>query len=539
MILNEMILLKFVADQECKRYKCFFLNVFYDIILTFCYYFLSIPSISIYIYHFGFSGVAETTVINLDARTSWQVLPDQFSILNKDQWQRDVLAPILSKLSEDLGCAQWNVTAKLYKVLLYEEGCFFRRHRDNERINDMFGTLVIQLPSVYEGATLRVFNPSVKSDAKEFSFSTNQGMSFAAFYADCYHEVDDLTSGSRAAIVYSLCHEESNSKEPSSSKKSRNFRKPVKPEVYSKDHIPQPADASIIQQIANSIHIWGEETSKSYPTLHLPGQGYDGGTKICGRNAEPPVKLVIALTHDYTPNSLMSGIACLKGRDRVIAELLDAARRTTPSALVTKSLKRLAAESILEHQPEDFVSAPSHHPVHGLIATSIDENEEEMDTKDDNSQNSQTDSKSSSSSSSSSANAAVGDSDTVQHFDMFLSRVLSHNGEGGTGEATTGPLIPFRAGDPAVKFSRGISKHELDENLGTKTANFRGSPLLTHGYVNESPKAIQIETFEWLLADVKDANEAFDGHLYTDDPNTVEFLGNGGCAPGKNTNYLL
>ena len=115
-------------------------------------------------------------MINLDARTSWQVLPDQFSILNKDQWQRDVIAPILSKLSEDLGCAQWNVTAKLYKVLLYEEGCFFRRHRDNERINDMFGTLVIQLPSVYEGATLRVFNPSVKSDAKEFSFSTNQGM---------------------------------------------------------------------------------------------------------------------------------------------------------------------------------------------------------------------------------------------------------------------------------------------------------------------------------------------------------------------------
>jgi len=44
---------------------------------------------------------------------------------------------------------QWApIQTDLYKLLLYEEGCYFRRHRDNERMPGCFGTLVIQLPSV-------------------------------------------------------------------------------------------------------------------------------------------------------------------------------------------------------------------------------------------------------------------------------------------------------------------------------------------------------------------------------------------------------
>ena len=41
-----------------------------------------------------------------------------------------------------------NVSARLYKLLLYEPGDFFARHRDTERMNGMFGTLVIELPCV-------------------------------------------------------------------------------------------------------------------------------------------------------------------------------------------------------------------------------------------------------------------------------------------------------------------------------------------------------------------------------------------------------
>jgi hypothetical protein len=41
-----------------------------------------------------------------------------------------------------------------------QQGCFFRRHRDNERLDGCFGTLVIQLPSVFQGAELTVYQPS-------------------------------------------------------------------------------------------------------------------------------------------------------------------------------------------------------------------------------------------------------------------------------------------------------------------------------------------------------------------------------------------
>ena len=63
-------------------------------------------------------------------------------------------------MSRDLGTeAEYKIEASLYKLLLYEEGCFFARHRDNERLDGMFATLVLELPSEYEGAQLSVWSP--------------------------------------------------------------------------------------------------------------------------------------------------------------------------------------------------------------------------------------------------------------------------------------------------------------------------------------------------------------------------------------------
>jgi len=107
------------------------------------------------------------------------------------------------------------IQADLYKLLLYEEGCFFRRHRDNERLNGCFGTLVIQLPSQFEGAELTVYQPSDLIDASDTStamrFSVQgskatEGMHAFFFFADCYHEVETLTAGARLALVYTLYH---------------------------------------------------------------------------------------------------------------------------------------------------------------------------------------------------------------------------------------------------------------------------------------------------------------------------------------------
>jgi hypothetical protein len=46
------------------------------------------------------------------------------------------------------------VHANLYKLLLYEAGGHFTVHRDTEKEEGMFGTLVIQLPSVFSGGAM-------------------------------------------------------------------------------------------------------------------------------------------------------------------------------------------------------------------------------------------------------------------------------------------------------------------------------------------------------------------------------------------------
>ncbi len=97
----------------------------------------------------------------------------------------------------------------------------------------MFWTLVIVLPSKFTGATLRVFSPASPYTSEEtFTFgSSGVGASsgtprsttrskarkevdamrrvhFAAFYADCFHEVTELTVGSHLSwlkVAPTLC----------------------------------------------------------------------------------------------------------------------------------------------------------------------------------------------------------------------------------------------------------------------------------------------------------------------------------------------
>ena len=63
---------------------------------------------------------------------------------------------ILSKVKAGLGCEDASVSADLYKVLVYDRGGFFLTHRDTEKADGMFGTLVVTLPSTYRGGALRI-----------------------------------------------------------------------------------------------------------------------------------------------------------------------------------------------------------------------------------------------------------------------------------------------------------------------------------------------------------------------------------------------
>jgi len=49
-----------------------------------------------------------------------------------------------------------SVKASLFKLLVYEKDGHFKPHRDSEKEQNMFGTLVVQLPSQYSGGKVKV-----------------------------------------------------------------------------------------------------------------------------------------------------------------------------------------------------------------------------------------------------------------------------------------------------------------------------------------------------------------------------------------------
>jgi hypothetical protein len=146
-------------------------------------------------------GLGEETIVDKDVRRVWQLEPSQFTLRNA-AWNEG-LAGVVDAVKSDLGIRR-KVTAELYKLLVYEKGSFFKPHRDSEKMPGMFGTLVVCLPSRHEGGTLilRHDGQTKKIDlgGKNAEFATQ----YAAFYADCQHEITPVTAGYRICLVYNL-----------------------------------------------------------------------------------------------------------------------------------------------------------------------------------------------------------------------------------------------------------------------------------------------------------------------------------------------
>jgi hypothetical protein len=104
---------------------------------------------------------------------------------------------------DQLGVSNDNVEARLYKLVLYEEGGFFKSHKDTEKEPGMFGSLVVQLPAKHDAGTLAVRH---RGEEKLFDFSNDSDSYFyaAAFYTDCKHELHPVKNGTRLCLLYNL-----------------------------------------------------------------------------------------------------------------------------------------------------------------------------------------------------------------------------------------------------------------------------------------------------------------------------------------------
>lgn len=152
-------------------------------------------------------GRGSKTVTDTSVRNTWEIDAGLVSILNP-AWTK-FLQKTLKTIKKELGIKKAEVTASLYKLLIYEKGGFFLPHKDSEKEKGMFGSLVIGLPSAHSGGELLI-----RFDGKEecIDFSrdaANYRIPYAAFYADCEHEVKPLLSGYRICLVYNLLQTDS------------------------------------------------------------------------------------------------------------------------------------------------------------------------------------------------------------------------------------------------------------------------------------------------------------------------------------------
>jgi hypothetical protein len=145
-------------------------------------------------------GRGSETIVDTSVRRTWQIGPDRVRLGGKN-WQAP-LDRIVALAAERLGVGE-PVLASFYKLLIYDEGSFFISHRDTEKEPGMFATLVLALPSLSSGGELMVRHKAREAKLDLASDEPSE-MAFAAFYADCVHEVLPIAARCRATLIYNL-----------------------------------------------------------------------------------------------------------------------------------------------------------------------------------------------------------------------------------------------------------------------------------------------------------------------------------------------
>jgi hypothetical protein len=102
------------------------------------------------------------------------------------------------------------ISAELYSVNVYADGGHFAPHKDTPRGDDMFGTLVVCLPSKFSHGPLVLSHRGVVKKYDWGSAIQKQKepdrLHWAAFFGDVDHQIERIWSGARVTLTYLLRH---------------------------------------------------------------------------------------------------------------------------------------------------------------------------------------------------------------------------------------------------------------------------------------------------------------------------------------------
>jgi predicted 2-oxoglutarate/Fe(II)-dependent dioxygenase YbiX len=140
------------------------------------------------------------TLIDKEVRDTLQIHSENVEV------NQNVVQKLLQDLLKQMGIdANFEVEAKLYKLLIYSEKGHFVKHRDTEKEKGMFATMIIQVPCEedYEGGLLTI-NHNGKREIIDFKGDCQSKYSAVFFYADCEHELEPITRGHRVVLAYNI-----------------------------------------------------------------------------------------------------------------------------------------------------------------------------------------------------------------------------------------------------------------------------------------------------------------------------------------------
>ncbi|MCY4612087.1 MAG: 2OG-Fe(II) oxygenase [Nitrospira sp.] len=252
-------------------------------------------------------GKGTQTLVDTDVRRVWEMDPACFELTNP-KWER-LIESILHEVQQRLGLEERKLSAHLYKLLVYEKESFFLPHRDGEKLDGMVATLIVALPSVHEGGELVIRHEGRVHEIVFAGAASGLELSYAAFYADCQHEVKPLISGYRLCLAYNVTLAKSPGRQGL--------------------HAPLYVDVGI--RVAELLGAWREK----------------GETE----------KLAVTLEHRYTRDGLT--LNKLKGIDRARAEVLFEA------AEQTGCVAHLALVTLWQYGAVDYDEDDYFHPVRG------------------------------------------------------------------------------------------------------------------------------------------------------------------------------
>ena len=149
-------------------------------------------------------GRGTRTLTDPKVRDTWVIAKSRVKI-DQRRWNR-TLEPQLGIIRNRLGLGpEAKLEAELQNLLVYAPGQFFVPHQDSEKSDDMVGTLVVVLPSVYTGGS-----SIAEHRGRRMTFRArtrpSTDLQLIAFYADCRHEVRPVKSGYRIVLTYNLLY---------------------------------------------------------------------------------------------------------------------------------------------------------------------------------------------------------------------------------------------------------------------------------------------------------------------------------------------